>query len=282
VLKLLEDLDKIGIAYLTFSGGEPLLRKDFNIIAKKISGLGFLCTLNTNGTLITENNAELISKSFDIIRVSIDGNEKTHDKIRGKKGCYKKTSEGIDLLYSISGRKSKICVCFSVNRDNVNQMKDFFRAFERKCDSLSFMPIWQQRKSKLHKGMYVYKNKQFIKTWLNLTKTKKLDQPDEMIRPPNLKTGKKYCDAAKLYYHILPNGSVTPCANRKNSPILGNIKEHNILTIINTPLTKEQNRMINKCMGCYSRCTTEISMLMRKSPLELSCVAPKLLRRYKF
>ena len=277
VLRILDELDNAGVAYLTLTGGEPLLRKDFNEIAKKISEIGISTTLNTNGTLIRRNNAKLIAKSFDTVRISVDGDEKTHDKIMGKIGCYKKTREGIKLLWAVNGRKARICTHFTVNEDNVTGMEQFFKEFNGLSDSISFMPVLEAGKE-----FKLFSNKKFLDTWKQLSKTKKLNQSDDMIRHPDLRIGKKYCDAAKLYYHILPNGLVTPCSNISRKCFLGNLKEESFKSVIIKPLNDNQKKTLEECKGCFSRCTTEISMLMRKKPFELLLDLPNLLRRYKF
>ena len=45
---------KEGMIYLLLTGGEPLLRPDFCEIYRELSKMGLLITVNTNGTLLTQ------------------------------------------------------------------------------------------------------------------------------------------------------------------------------------------------------------------------------------
>ena len=77
------------------SGGEPLLCQEFckilDYAKEKISRI----TILTNGTLITKEYAEHISKANARVQVSIESaNPRVHDSIRGP-GSFDKAIEGI-------------------------------------------------------------------------------------------------------------------------------------------------------------------------------------------
>jgi len=76
-------------------GAEPYLKPHLKGILNVFSDNGISVSIQTNGTLIV-NKKELLPmvKRVDL---SIDGLEKTHDKIRGK-GSFKKVMEGLSLL----------------------------------------------------------------------------------------------------------------------------------------------------------------------------------------
>ncbi len=85
VFSTLQDLAKNGVNRIHFLGGEPFMRPDMLDIVSFASTLGIVCSINTNGTLITE---EIIPKLFDshvyLLTVSLDGASKeTNDAIRG-------------------------------------------------------------------------------------------------------------------------------------------------------------------------------------------------------
>jgi radical SAM protein with 4Fe4S-binding SPASM domain len=89
----------LDMAKVTFSGGEPLLRQDTLLYLGELSrDLGLYTNLITNGTLINEKNAELISNAFNSVKVSIDGpNARIHEKIRGK-GSFDLAVNALKLL----------------------------------------------------------------------------------------------------------------------------------------------------------------------------------------
>lgn len=97
-LKLVKTLAKNGIKRICFTGGEPLLRKDFFKIINLCNKLNILCDITTNGILLSKTNAKKLIKNqcLKTIVIGIEGaTQKTHDLLRGKRGSFKKTIMGI-------------------------------------------------------------------------------------------------------------------------------------------------------------------------------------------
>ncbi len=73
VIKLIDELNKMGTELLYISGGgEPLLHPEFWDILGYIKGQGIRCTLNTNFSLITEDDVEkLLTLEVDELLISL-------------------------------------------------------------------------------------------------------------------------------------------------------------------------------------------------------------------
>jgi MoaA/NifB/PqqE/SkfB family radical SAM enzyme len=105
---LLDSTRFANLQVISFTGGEPFLRKDFTDIAgifikkfpKAIIGVA---TNGLNPALTVEKVME-IEKRFKpkhfSVSLSLDGLFEKHDKIRGIKGAFKLVNETIDLLKS--------------------------------------------------------------------------------------------------------------------------------------------------------------------------------------
>lgn len=99
--EVVKDLSQNGFNAFTISGGEPLVEFEKAIfVAEFISRFNKNAKiyLFTNGIIAKAQQILLIKKYFNGVGTSIDGNEQTHDWIRNKKGCYRKTISFIDLL----------------------------------------------------------------------------------------------------------------------------------------------------------------------------------------
>ncbi len=74
-----------GVVFLLLTGGEPLLRKDFKEIYTELSKLGFIISVNTNGSLITDEIFELFKKNPPTrVNISLYGaSEKTYESVTG-------------------------------------------------------------------------------------------------------------------------------------------------------------------------------------------------------
>ncbi len=79
--RMLLELRRMGMSRLCFSGGEPLMREDFDDIVSFCDLLGVSMEMNTNGLLVAEHTASL--KKLDLVKISLDGPEEVHDRIRG-------------------------------------------------------------------------------------------------------------------------------------------------------------------------------------------------------
>lgn len=97
-LSIMDQLRKAKVFRLSFSGGEPLLRKDLFDLLQYASKY-FSVEVASNGLLITEENArKLKSARIGCIQLSLDGLEGSHDYLRGRKGAFQKLMEAVTLL----------------------------------------------------------------------------------------------------------------------------------------------------------------------------------------
>jgi len=88
---------KLGAQVIIPFGGEPLIRKDIGAIIRAIKERNRYCILYTNGTYVEEKIEDLLP--LDQLIISIDGDEATHDNIRGK-GAYKKAIKALEVALS--------------------------------------------------------------------------------------------------------------------------------------------------------------------------------------
>lgn len=85
------------------AGGEPFIRKDTVDIIEYITGKGMSVITNCNGTMLTEEKMQRLSKVKNLtINFSIDGTKEVHDRIRGK-GMFRKTTDTIRRLVELRG-----------------------------------------------------------------------------------------------------------------------------------------------------------------------------------
>ena len=273
IFSLIEDASSIGVCYFSITGGEPLLRKDLIKIGKKIKEEGMVASLSTNGCLITKESAKDLVNTFDFIRVSLDGFKDSNDKMRGK-GSFERTLRGIEHLISIKKRKTKIGIASVIDDSNYKNVEQFFDFFKNKVDFITFQPFYTRN--------YVFSNPDFVNTWRKIKEEneEKMADLNEFIGVPSLKEGKKFCDAAKLYLTIDSTGNVYPCLIEKSNPI-GNLRENSLKEIWKSNDIQIARNMVKNCSGCYSKCTTEISKVFRKSSFDVIIQSPKLIKVFR-
>ncbi|MBO8180997.1 MAG: radical SAM protein, partial [Archaeoglobus sp.] len=115
-LKAVDVLAEAGVTALAFSGGEPLIRKDFFEIASYASRKGMFVAVATNGTMITRDVAERMKEcGVGFVQISLDGKKETHEQFRGIKGIYDRVVEGIK-----NARDAGLITCISTTATRLN------------------------------------------------------------------------------------------------------------------------------------------------------------------
>ena len=87
-LDVAAQLAAAGCRQVNLTGGEPLVRGDWERIARRFADLGVEVTLATNGTLLDEVTIErLLAAGVRNVAVSLDGDRERHDALRSAPGA---------------------------------------------------------------------------------------------------------------------------------------------------------------------------------------------------
>jgi MoaA/NifB/PqqE/SkfB family radical SAM enzyme len=122
VLDILSKIAGIGLPALSFSGGEPLARRDFfELAAYAKKRIGYV-SIASNGTLITKDNAKKIKDAgIDYAEISIDGaTPGVHDEFRGIPGAFERAMEGVKNCVE---EGVDTCIATTIHRDNLSELE---------------------------------------------------------------------------------------------------------------------------------------------------------------
>ena len=118
-VELVNEIAAVGIHSLRFTGGEPLLRKDFFEILRRADTSAFKrIIVQTNGLLLKKLHKEINESPITDVAVSIDGLKETNDLIRGIRGYFDLGLEGIRLL---RGKRAVLSV--TLNRMSAGELE---------------------------------------------------------------------------------------------------------------------------------------------------------------
>jgi MoaA/NifB/PqqE/SkfB family radical SAM enzyme len=83
IVNNLKDLKRLGVKYVDFTGGEPLLKKEAPEIYRAAKSLGFITSMTSN-TILYPKRAKEIQGLVDYLNFSLDGGDaETHNQSRG-------------------------------------------------------------------------------------------------------------------------------------------------------------------------------------------------------
>lgn len=127
-INLCDQLAEIGLKVITLSGGEPITRTDWPLIAKRLVENGIVTSIITNGWLIDDTFVNTVKNvGLKSVAISIDGLKDTHDFIR-RKGSFEKSVEAIKNLVS---NEILVSVISSINKSNIHELNKLFQLFSQ-------------------------------------------------------------------------------------------------------------------------------------------------------
>ncbi len=271
-LALCADLGRMGFEWITISGGEPTVRKDWHLIAAELKKYGVIPNLITNGWSFDSEMARKASEAgINTVAVSIDGLEPTHDYIR-KKGSYARTISALDTIRTEKSLNSAVITTINkMNLKELHALKDILANKEVVTWQLQIaLPMGNMKQiDELVIGPgqveeivdFAYRAQNECDISIQLADCIGYHAPAEMaVRCRSSGAGMYWwqgCNAGKYCIGILHNGDITGCTSvRDPSFIEGNIRIKPVSEIWNDPDSFSWNRRLtrDKLAGTCRKC----------------------------
>lgn len=125
--RLVDELEELGCLWILYTGGEIFARRDFLDIYEYARRRGFLVTLFTNATLITETIADRLAALPPMaLEVTLYGRtQETYEKLTGIPGSWKQAMRGIELILDRKLPLKLKTVAVSVNVHELDAIRQF-------------------------------------------------------------------------------------------------------------------------------------------------------------
>ena len=134
----LPSLRRLGVRWVVFSGGEPLLNLELFQLCSILRTEGIRLTLLSTGLLFRKLAGE-IAANFDEVIVSLDGPRKIHDAIRRVEGAFELICDGVRSL-RLKRNSIPISARSTVQKANHNVLWETASAAkEMGLDGISFL-----------------------------------------------------------------------------------------------------------------------------------------------
>jgi len=278
----IDEFANAGAVALSFSGGEPLLRKDFFEVAKYAAEKEFYVSVASNGTLITEKVAQKMKEAgVQYVEISLDGFEKTHDEFRGIQGAWKRTIEGIKNCVEEGLDAGVATTATHYNLKEIPKLVEFIEEglHAKQLIVFNFIPV-SRGKEMVDQDLTPKEREEL----LDFLYSKLIDNNSKLdsfsTAPQYAVTSHKFafgpvvathftnkaatemlrgrtksltefiggCGAGRLYCSMEPNGDIEPCVF---IPIkIGNIREQSLVNIWRSSPVLKQIRNRDLFKGC--------------------------------
>ena len=134
--RVADDLLSLGCRKITFIGGEIFFYRGWEKIARRMSDGGALVNIITNAyRLGDEEVAQIKEANLSNVGISLDGMEKSHDLIRGKKGSYQRVLKAFERLNRADIPLAVVTSLLDFNVADLEQLHDLLVA--------NHVAIWQ-------------------------------------------------------------------------------------------------------------------------------------------
>lgn len=227
IMKLIDEVSRLGAKKLFFLGGEPLLVPELAGYISYARKKGLKTRIETNGRLLNERLVKKLKKAgLNSLGVSIDSPfETVHDQLRGVKGTFKKAIAGIRYCkkYKIDCYMTTYVTKKSLRNGEAKQTVALAKRLRVILRVLSPVLVgrWLNRKD-------LALSCEDISLLRNLLKKDKIHWENELIDSKELPF---FCSAMnKLSFFISPYGDIQPCIYVPVS--FGNIKQEPLGKII--------------------------------------------------
>ena len=216
IKRLLDDLASMGSLWLLITGGEPLLRPDFEEIYLYAKKKGFLITLFSNGTLINDNIIKILSRypPFYMEITLYGATKETYEKVTRVKGSYENCIRGISKIID-AGIKLKLkTMALTINQHEIEAMDRM--AQEMRCEFRFDTMINKRLDSNNYSDPAAYRISTEDTVRLDTEFPQRMKEFKEfcerMVRAPVKSDRLINCGAVWSSIQILPNGMVLPCS----------------------------------------------------------------------
>jgi MoaA/NifB/PqqE/SkfB family radical SAM enzyme len=127
ILRIMDELAEAGTLALCLTGGEPLARPDFFQLYEHAIRCGFLVTVFSNGTLITEAHADRFAALRPhCIEISLHGmTRETFERITLGEGSYARCLQAIGLLLERQVPLVLKSTAMTLNQDEILAIKRY-------------------------------------------------------------------------------------------------------------------------------------------------------------
>ena len=142
-LRILTEFKSEGGQSVTFSGGEPLMNRDFDAILHHASSIGLATTVLSNGILWTKERIETLAPYISEIQISIDGFDESSNAIIRGAGHFERVVRNV-ILMANQGIRTSVATTFTFQNlqdDTPERYAQMVRDIKQQCQYPVFFKL---------------------------------------------------------------------------------------------------------------------------------------------
>jgi radical SAM protein with 4Fe4S-binding SPASM domain len=248
ILETLDELRELGTQEVTFSGGDPFVRKDFATIVERACANEFAVTIFSSGAAIKPDVARhLATCGVESVELTLMGADaETHDALTRRPGAFGRLLDSVANLRAVGVNVVGKSI---VTKGNLHQVE----RLSALCAELGIRSQMEPNVWRPWKGSEM----QVRHLKLDAEERREFYRRHGKARPQDrtCAMGVELCNAGRKRLGITPFGKVNPCITYGEGMVLGDLHEQSITDIwFDSPVMQEYRRMNSesyaKCHSC--------------------------------
>ncbi len=243
VANIVEASKIFGINKVKFSGGEPLMRDDFENVIATLPALKEI-SATTNGTFLSERAISLAESGLSRVNISLPTlSSEKYRKLTG--GDISRVLKGVDAAVEcLSPVKLNMVLLRGINDDEIINMMDFTRKYEGKV-ILQLIELMYSQKTSKYK-VNINEIEKFLESKASEIKERKMHRRKkyyidgmevELVSPID---NSHFC-ANCTRLRITSDGKLKPCLLRNDNLIdVNNKKPHEIVELLELAVSRRE------------------------------------------
>ncbi len=283
-LRVVAELDRVGVAAIALSGGEPTIHPDFYRIVGEIARRGMYAAVATNGWVFAdmEKLRKAVEKGLRYVEVSIDSaNPRKHDWFRGVPGSWHRAVKALENAVKLGVNHAMAVTITKANIGEVDEILDLAESIGvKRIVFFNFVPTGRGKEN-LWLDLDPVERERFLRKIYREMRRRRIEIVSTApqygrivlqmsgyseVAPTHFYVGGDPvskslaefvggCGAGRIYAAIQPNGDVSPCVFM---PVrVGNLRRESFAEIwVKNPLLnmlRDRSKLKGFCGKCPYR-----------------------------
>ncbi|MGA9349071.1 MAG: radical SAM protein [Anaerolineae bacterium] len=216
IRRIADEARALGTRKWSISGGEPMLRPDFPEVFDYLTRKAITYSLNTNGTLITPEIAQLLKRKGSKMIALYGATAETYDRVTRHEGGFEKAVRGLRYMQEAGAGFTVQLIPMRANWHQWDQMIELAK---------SLSPHWRVGAAWLYLSSSgsPHRNAEIARQRLDPRTVIELDRPDVSYEEAHRESTHEYhripgddclfasCIAERREFHVDPYGQMTFC-----------------------------------------------------------------------
>ena len=239
-LRVVEELDRAGVASIALSGGEPTLHPDYLVVVKYAARRGFYVAVATNGWRYADLDElrRAVDAGLRYVEVSVDSaTPRRHDAFRGVDGSWSRAIRALENAVKLGVSHA---MAVTITRENISEVDDILDLAEsigvKRVVFFNFIPVGRGSEiaeqdldpfTREEFMRYIYREMrrrrleiyttapQYGRVVVQLSRGLEVAPTHCVVRGDPVVTAIAEfiggCGAGRIYAAVQPDGVVTPC-----------------------------------------------------------------------